>query len=123
VRDALLNLGERVPLLDVKFFVTALLLQRESGGNLAEILEKLSYLIRERVKLMRQLRVHTAHARMTMLILMCLPLGWVVMMSVVNPQYLQPLYTDPLGHRLIAAAVGLQLIGYLLIRKIAHIRV
>ncbi len=123
VRDALLNLGERVPLLDVKFFVTALLLQRETGGNLAEILEKLSYLIRERFKLMRQLRVHTAHARMTMLILMCLPLGWVVMMSVVNPQYLQPLYTDPLGHRLIAAAVSLQLMGYLLIRKIVHIRV
>jgi tight adherence protein B len=123
VRDALLNLGERVPLLDVKFFVTALLLQRESGGNLAEILEKLSYLIRERFKLMRQLRVHTAHARMTMLILMSMPLGWAVLMAVVNPQYLQPLYTDPLGQRLIAAAVGLQLMGYLLSRKIVHIRV
>jgi tight adherence protein B len=123
VRDALLNLGERVPLLDVKFFVTAVLLQRESGGNLAEILDKLSYLIRERFKLLRQLRVYTAHARMTMLILMCLPVGWMVLVSVANPEYLLPLYTYPLGHKLIAVAIGLQLTGYLLIRKIAHIRV
>jgi len=123
VRDALLNLSERVPLLDVRFFVTALLLQRESGGNLAEILDKLAYLIRERFKLLRQLRVYTAHARMTMLILMCLPLGWVVLMLLTNPDYLKPLYMDSLGHKLIAVAVTLQMVGYLLIRKIARIRV
>jgi tight adherence protein B len=122
LRDALLNLTERVPLLDVKFFVTAVLLQRESGGNLAEILEKLAYLIRERFKLLRQLRVYTAHARLTMLILMGLPIGWVVLVSIANPDYLRPLYTDLLGQKMIAAAVVMQFIGYLLIRKIAHIR-
>jgi tight adherence protein B len=123
VRDALLNLAERVPLLDVKFFVTALLLQRETGGNLAEILDKLSYLIRERFKLLRQLRVHTAAARLTMAILMGLPVGWVALMLVVSPGYLRPLYTDSLGHTLIGTAIGLQFIGYLLIRKIVNIRV
>ena len=123
VRDALLNLAERVPLLDVKFFVTALMLQRESGGNLAEILEKLAYLIRERFKLLRQLRVYTAHARVTMFILMGMPLGWLVLVSTVSPDYIRPLYTDSLGQKFIVAAVLLQLIGFLLIRKIARIQV
>jgi len=123
MRDALLNLADRVPLLDVKFFVTAVLLQRESGGNLAEILEKLSYLIRERFKLMRQLRVYTAHARVTMLILMGLPICWMLLVSIVNPDYLRPLYSDSMGQKMIATAVIMQFIGYLLIRKIARIRV
>ena len=123
VRDALLNLAERVPLLDVKFFVTALLLQRESGGNLAEILEKLAYLIRERFKLLRQLRVYTAHARVTMFILMGMPLGWLVLVMSVSPDYIRPLFTDSLGHKFIAAAVLLQVIGFLLIRRIARIQV
>lgn len=123
LRDALLNLSERVPLVDVKFFVTALLLQRETGGNLTEILDKLAYLVRERFKLMRQVRVHTAHARVTMIVLMCMPVVFVLLMYISHPQYLQPLYKDPLGHKLIAAAVGLQLTGYLLIRKIINIRV
>ena len=73
VRDALINLTERVPLVDVKFFVTAVMLQRETGGNLAEILDNLSYVIRERFKIMRQVRVHTAQGRMTMMLLMGLP--------------------------------------------------
>jgi len=123
VRDALLNLTERVPLLDVKFFVTAVLLQRESGGNLAEILEKLSYLIRERFKLLRQLRVYTAHARVSMLILMALPIGWALVVSIVNPDYLRPLYEDSLGQKMIAVAVGLQVIGFWLSRRIAQIQV
>jgi len=123
VRDALLNLAERVPLLDVKFFVTALLLQRESGGNLAEILEKLSYLIRERFKLLRQLRVYTAHARITMFILMAMPLGWLLLVSTASPDYIRPLYTEVLGQKMIATAILLQLIGFLLIRKIARIQV
>ena len=123
MRDALLNLAERVPVLDVKFFVTSLLLQRESGGNLAEILDKLSYLIRERFKLMRQLRVYTAHARVTMLILMGLPVAWVVLVSFFNPDYLRPLFRDLLGQRMIAGAIVMQFIGYLLIRRIAQIRV
>jgi len=123
MRDALLNLSDRVPLLDVKFFVTTVLLQRESGGNLAEILEKLSYLIRERFKLMRQLRVYTAHARVTMLILVGLPIAWMLLVSIFNPDYLRPLFAYPLGHKLIAMAALMQFTGYLLIRRIAHIRV
>lgn len=123
VRDALLNLSERMPLLDVKFFVTSVLLQRESGGNLAEILEKLAYLIRERFKLLRQIRVHTAHARLTMFILMGLPVAWVLLVSITSPDYIRPLYMDPLGQKMIAAAVVLQLTGGLLLRKIAQIRV
>ena len=70
VRDALMNLTERIPLVDVKFFVTAVMLQRETGGNLAEILDNLSYVIRERFKIQRQVRVHTAQGRLTMALLM-----------------------------------------------------
>ncbi len=73
VRDALMNLTERVPLVDVKFFVTAVMLQRETGGNLAEILDNLSYVIRERFKIQRQVRVHTAQGRLTMALLMGMP--------------------------------------------------
>ena len=73
VRDALINLTERVPLVDVKFFVTAVMLQRETGGNLAEILDNLSYVIRERFKIQRQVRVYTAQGRLTMMLLMGLP--------------------------------------------------
>src|SRR6266478_7371498 len=73
VRDALLNLAERIPLVDVKFFVTAVMLQRETGGNLAEILDNLSYVIRERFKILRQVRVYTAQGRLTMMLLMGLP--------------------------------------------------
>ena len=123
VRDALLNLGERVPLVDVRFFVTSLLLQRETGGNLTEVLDKLAYLIRERFKLLRQVRVYTAHARVTMIMLMCLPVAFVALMCVSHPDYLEPLYKDPLGQKLTAAAIGLQITGYLLIRRIINIRV
>src|ERR1700741_3681818 len=80
VRDALANLAERVPLVDVKFFVTAVMLQRETGGNLAEILDNLSYVIRERFKIQRQVRVFTAQGRLTMLLLMGMPPLIVVVM-------------------------------------------
>jgi tight adherence protein B len=88
VREALLNLTERVPLVDVKFFVTAVMLQRETGGNLAEILDKLSYMIRERFKILRQVRVHTAQGRLTMLLLMGLPPTIVVTMRILNPSFI-----------------------------------
>ena len=81
VRDALINLADRIPLVDVKFFVTAVMLQRETGGNLAEILDNLSYVIRERFKILRQVRVHTAQGRLTMVLLMALPPTIVVIMT------------------------------------------
>jgi len=123
VRDALLNLTERVPLVDVKFFVTAVMLQRETGGNLAEILDNLSYLIRERFKIMRQVRVYTAQGRLTMMLLMGLPPIIVVTMLIMNPTFIRPLFADPIGHTLIVAGLTLQTVGYFIIRRIIRIQV
>jgi tight adherence protein B len=123
VRDALINLAERIPLVDVKFFVTAVMLQRETGGNLAEILDNLSYVIRERFKILRQVRVHTAQGRMTMVLLMALPPTIVAVMRTLNPGFILPLFTDPVGHAMIVAGITLQTMGYFFIRRIIRIQV
>ncbi len=123
VRDALINLTERIPLVDVKFFVTAVMLQRETGGNLAEILDNLSYVIRERFKILRQVRVFTAQGRLTMMLLMGMPPIIVLAMTLMNPQFIRPLFYDPIGHALIVAGITLQTIGYFVIRKIIQIQV
>ena len=123
VRDALLNLATRVPLVDVKFFVTAVMLQRETGGNLAEILDNLSYVIRERFKIQRQVRVYTAQGRLTMMLLMGLPPLIVVVMLSTSPMFIRPLFADPIGHTLIVAGIGLQTVGYFVIKKIIQIQV
>jgi tight adherence protein B len=123
VRDALMNLTDRVPLVDVKFFVTAVMLQRETGGNLAEILDNLSYVIRERFKIQRQVRVYTAQGRLTMALLMGMPPVIVAVMSTLNPSFIQPLFRDPIGHTLIVAGITLQTVGYFVIRKIIKIQV
>jgi tight adherence protein B len=123
VRDALINLADRIPLVDVKFFVTAVMLQRETGGNLAEILDNLSYVIRERFKILRQVRVHTAQGRLTMVLLMALPPTIVVVMTLLNPGFIRPLFTDPIGHALIVGGITLQTMGYFVIRKIIRIQV
>lgn len=123
LRDALLNLTERVPLLDVRILVTAILLQRETGGNLAEILDKLSYVMRERFKILRQVRVYTAQGRMSMYILMALPPGLAFIMSFTSPNSIRLLYTDPLGRSMILAGIVSMTIGYFVIRKIIRIRV
>ncbi len=123
VRDALLNLADRIPLVDVKFFVTAVMLQRETGGNLAEILDNLSYVIRERFKILRQVRVHTAQGRLTMVLLMALPPTVVVVMFVLNRSFIMPLFVDPIGHALIVAGITMQTLGYFFIRRIIRIQV
>jgi tight adherence protein B len=123
VRDALVNLTERVPLVDVKFFVTAVMLQRETGGNLAEILDNLSYVIRERFKIQRQVRVYTAQGRLTMALLMGMPPVIVTVMLMVEPSFIHPLFADPIGHTLLVAGITLQTIGYFVIRKIIKIQV
>ncbi len=123
VRDALLNLSERMPLVDVKFFVTAVMLQRETGGNLAEILDNLSYVIRERFKVQRQVRVYTAQGRLTMGLLMGMPPIIVTIMRILNPAFIRPLFSDPIGHALLFAGITLQTIGYFVIRKIIRIQV
>jgi tight adherence protein B len=123
VRDALMNLTERVPLVDVKFFVTAVMLQRETGGNLAEILDNLSYVIRERFKIQRQVRVYTAQGRLTMALLMGMPPIIVTVMTILNPSFIRPLFQDPIGHTLLVLGITLQTIGYFVIRKIIRIQV
>jgi tight adherence protein B len=123
VRDALMNLTERIPLVDVKFFVTAVMLQRETGGNLAEILDNLSYVIRERFKIQRQVKVHTAQGRMTMFLLMAMPPTVVAILFIFSRDFVQPLFTDPIGHALLVASIALQTIGYFVIKKIIKIQV
>ena len=123
VRDALMNLTQRVPLVDIKFFVTAVMLQRETGGNLAEILDNLSYMIRERFKIQRQVRVHTAQGRLTMALLMAMPPTVVAILYMFSPQFVQPLFHDPIGHVLLVGSITLQTIGYFVIRKIIKIQV
>ena len=123
VRDALMNLTERVPLVDVKFFVTAVMLQRETGGNLAEILDNLSYVIRERFKIQRQVRVYTAQGRLTMALLMGMPPIIVTVMLILNPGFIHPLFADPIGHALVVGGITLQTVGYFVIRKIIRIQV
>ncbi len=123
VRDALMNLTDRMPLVDVKFFVTAVMLQRETGGNLAEILDNLSYVIRERFKIQRQVRVYTAQGRLTMALLMGMPPIIVTVMLVLNPGFIHPLFADPIGHTLLVLGITLQTIGYFVIRKIIRIQV
>jgi len=123
VRDALMNLTDRVPLVDVKFFVTAVMLQRETGGNLAEILDNLSYVIRERFKVQRQVRVYTAQGRLTMALLMGMPPIIVTVMMVLEPEFIHPLFADPIGHILVVAGITLQTVGYFVIRKIIRIQV
>jgi tight adherence protein B len=123
VSEPVLNLADRVPLVDIKFFVTAVMLQRETGGNLAEILDNLSYVIRERFKILRQVRVHTAQGRLTMVLLMALPPTIVLIMQLLNPGFIHPLFADPIGHALIVGGITLQTMGYFFIRKIIRIQV
>lgn len=118
MREALDNLFVRIPLPDVHVFITALVIQRETGGNLAEILDKLSLVIRERFKLVRQIRVFTAQGRMSLYVLSAIPVLILVAMYFVNRPYVMVLFTDSLGQRLLAAGVILQTMGYLVIRKI-----
>ncbi|HXM69148.1 MAG TPA: type II secretion system F family protein [Candidatus Acidoferrum sp.] len=123
VRDALTNLTERVPLVDIKFFVTAVMLQRETGGNIAEILGNLSTVIRERFKLQRQVRVHTAQGRLTMVLLMGMPPAVLTILWMFSPEFVRPLFYDPIGHTLLVASILLQTMGYFVIRKIIKIQV
>ena len=120
---ALLKLSKRIPSMDVQFFVSAVLLQRRTGGNLAEILDKLATLIRERFKLRGKIRAISAHGRMTGLALTSIPLGVALMMFYVNPDYVRFFFTDPTGQAMAGAAIALQLVGYLIIKKIVTIEV
>jgi tight adherence protein B len=119
--DALRAFGERIPLLDARFFVTAVLTQRDAGGNLAEVLDNLSSVIRDRFKVKREVRAKSAHGRLTGLILALLPPFMAVVLFGMNPGYMTEFARDPIGVRLIAGAVVLQVIGTLIIRRIVDI--
>ena len=117
------KLALRVPSMDVQFFVSAVLLQKRTGGNLAELLDKLAQLIRERFKLRARIRAVSAQGLMSGRILAAIPLAVGVLMFVVNPTYARFFIDDPMGHELLGAAVGLQVIGYMIIRKIVTFEV
>jgi tight adherence protein B len=123
LKDALLNLAERVPLIDVRFFVTALLIQKDTGGNLAEILGNLSHVVRERFKVLGEVRTRTAQGRLTAAILIALPPAMMLILRFMNPEYEGLLFTDPLGPYMLGLAAGLQVIGAGLLWKIVHIQV
>jgi tight adherence protein B len=123
LRDALHQLTERVPILDVRFFVTAVLIQRETGGNLAEILDNLAHVVRERFKIRRQVRVHTAHGRFTGYVLLALPAALAVALSFINPEHMQVLFEERMGQIMLGAAIVMQTIGYFWIRKVIKIEV
>lgn len=123
LRQALLGMTERIDTMDVKFLVTAILIHRETGGNLAEIIDKISYVIRERFRIQGQLRIFTAQARLTGIVLSLFPVGAAFIIGILNPQYLRPLWVEPIGRTLVVIAVTLQIIGTMVIRKIVRIKI
>ncbi len=123
LNTALLNLCDRIDLRDLSFFTTAVLIQRETGGNLTEILEKISVLIRERFKLRNQVKALTAEGRLSGLILLLLPPVLAVILMVVNPEYESQLFQHPTGRVMCGVALGFQLLGMWCIHKIVNIKV
>lgn len=123
LKDALNNLCERVPVLDVRFFTTAVLIQKETGGNLSEILDSLAAVVRERFKIRRQVRVHTAHGRFTGYVLLALPAFLAVALSYINPAHMELLFKDRIGQMLIAAAIVMQTVGWIWIKRVVKIEV
>jgi tight adherence protein B len=120
---ALEKLGKRVPMIDVQFFVSAVLLQKRTGGNLAEILDKLAALIRERFKLRRQIRTISAQGRMSGLVLCLIPIVVGIIMFYVNPEHMRFFVDDPAGAWMAGLAIGFQVLGFVVIRKIVNIEV
>ena len=123
LRDALNELAERVGILDVRFFVTAVLIQRETGGNLSEILDNLSHVVRERFKIQRQVRVHTAHGRFTGYVLLALPAFLAVALSFLNPDHMSLLFRERMGQMMLIGAMVLQGLGFIWIKKVIKIEV
>jgi tight adherence protein B len=123
LKDALNELSERLKMLDVRFFVTAVLIQRETGGNLAEILDNLAHVVRERFKILRQVRVHTAHGRFTGYVLMALPAALAVALSFINPEHMNLLFRERMGQTMLMGAIVMQTIGFVWIRQVIKIEV
>jgi tight adherence protein B len=123
MRAAMENLVNRVPLADMRIITTAILIQKESGGNLAEVLDKTADVIRGRFRLRDQIRVHSAQGRLTGWILSAMPVGLGILMFLLNPKYIMLLFTHPVGRKFVAAGVTMNVLGLLVIRKIVRIKV
>jgi tight adherence protein B len=123
LEDSLRSLTERVPNLDLKFFVTAVVLQRQTGGDLAEILDKIGYVIRERFKIYGQVQALTGEGRLSGVVLMLLPVVLFIAVYQMNPDYLMVLFTEEMGRKMLAIAIFLQILGAFVIKKIVDIKV
>ncbi len=123
LEDALKNMCNRVPNLDLRFFVTAVSIQRQTGGDLAEILDKIGYVIRERFKILGHVKALTAEGRLSGVVLIAMPFGLFGMMLQMKPDYVSALWTDPLGMKMAAFALVMQILGALCIKKIVDIKV
>ena len=122
-RASLIGNTARVPLVDVKFFGTAILIQRETGGNLSEILDNLANVVRERFKIRRQVRVHTAHGRFTGYVLLALPAALGIALSFINADHMNLLFKERMGQMMLIGAIIMQSIGFVWIRQIVKIEV
>jgi tight adherence protein B len=123
LQQALMNMAARIPSTDVRYFVIAVLIQRDSGGNLTEVLGNLSSLIRERFKLFEKVRVLAAEGRLSAWILGTLPFGLAAVINLINPSFMQVLWTDPMGGRMIGTALTCEVLGILWMRRIIRIHV
>ncbi len=123
LEQSLDNLTDRIPNLDLRFFATAVILQRQTGGDLAEILDKIGYLVRERFKIWGQVQALTGEGRLSGIVLLALPPVLFLAVYRLNPDYVMPLFTDPMGRQMLAGAVVMQLLGAIVIKKIINIKV
>jgi tight adherence protein B len=123
LEEAIEEMTNRVPNLDLRFFATAVILQRQTGGDLAEILDKIGYLVRERFKIWGQIQALTGEGRLSGIVLLALPPALFLVMYYLNPGYSMILFTDPMGHQMLAGAVVMQILGAIVIKKIVNIRV
>src|SRR5207302_9714286 len=123
LEEAMKNMGDRVPNLDLRCFVTAVAIQRQTGGDLAEILDKIGHVIRERYRILGQVKALTAEGRLSGVVLIAMPFGLFLMMLHMKPDYVQVLWTHPLGIKMSIGALIAQVLGALVIKKIVDIKV
>jgi tight adherence protein B len=123
IDQALKSMLKRVPNMDLKFFVTAVVIQRQAGGDLAEILDKIGHIVRERFKILGAVQALTGEGRISGIVLMAMPIAIFIAVYQLNPDYMMTLFRDPLGKQMLAAAAGLQVLGAVVIKKIIAIKV
>ncbi len=123
VPESLSHMADRVELMEVKFFVTSVNIQRETGGNLAEIIDSLGRLIRKRFELKKKIQALSAEGRISAIVLMSLPFGMALVLHLVSPEYLTPLFTDPMGQTMVGAAVTMMILGAIVMKRMIAIKV